>query len=145
MSYHNLNVQNLLSTLRRKGDLCIESSIKNYIFSRKKMNKDAKKLLAAMKKMDSKAGASPLSDQDHQLSTVIRVLRQVNSISIPILESLLLFLSTPFLKSKPSGWSLIPKYMHKGVVYCEEKHDNVKELENIDLVLSTLSNGRADL
>ena len=140
------NVGDLQSALRRrKGDLCIESSIKNYICSRKKMNKGAKKLLAAIRKMDSKAGASTLLDQDQQLSTVIGVLREVNSMTIPILESLLMFLSTPFLKSKPSGWSLISKYMHKEAVSCEEKHDTVKELENIDFVLSTLSNGRADL
>ncbi|CBI38480.3 unnamed protein product, partial [Vitis vinifera] len=110
------NVGDLQSALRRrKGDLCIESSINNYIRSRKKMNKDAKKLLAAMKKMDNKAGASPLLDQNHQLSTVIRVLRDVNAMSISIFQSLVLFLSTPVLKSKPSRWSLVSKFMQKGV------------------------------
>ncbi|KAJ9703855.1 hypothetical protein PVL29_005221 [Vitis rotundifolia] len=130
------NVGDLQSALRRrKGDVCIESSINNYICSRKKMNKDAKKLLAAMKKMDNKAGAYPLLDQDHQLSTVIRVLR----------DSLVLFLSTPVLKSKPSRWSLVSKFMQKGVVSCEEKHENVKEFENIDFALSKISSERADL
>ncbi|RVW51576.1 hypothetical protein CK203_066553 [Vitis vinifera] len=115
------NVGDLQSALRRrKGDLCIESSINNYIRSRKKMNKDAKKLLAAMKKMDNKAGASPLLDQNHQLSTVIRVLRDVNAMSISIFQSL-------------------------GVVSCEEKHENVEELENIDFALSKISSDRADL
>ncbi|RVX16807.1 hypothetical protein CK203_005880 [Vitis vinifera] len=102
------NVGDLQSALRRrKGDVCIESSINNYICSRKKMNKDAKKLLAAIKKMDNKAGASPLLDQDHQLSTVIKVLRDVNAMSISIFQSLVLFLSSPVLKSKPSRWSLV--------------------------------------
>ena len=125
--------------------MCIESSINNYICSRKKMNKDAKKLLAAIKKMDNKAGASPLLDQDHQLSTVIRVLRDVNAMSISIFQSLVLFLSSPVLKSKPSRWSLVSKLMQKGVVSCEEKHENVKELENIDFALSAISGERADL
>ena len=139
-------IRDLQSALRRrKGDLCIESSINNYIRSRKKMNKDAKKLLAAMKKMDNKAGASPLLDQNHQLSTVIRVLRDVNAMSISIFQSLVLFLSTPVLKSKPSRWSLVSKFMQKGVVSCEEKHENVEELENIDFALSKISSNRADL
>ena len=139
-------IRDLQSALRRrKGDLCVESSISNYICSRKKMNKDSKKLLAAMKKMNSNTEASPLFNQDHQLSTVIRVLTEVNAMSISIFQSLVLFLSTPVLKSKPSKWSLVSKYMHKGVVSCEDKHDNVKELENIDFAVSALSNGRADL
>ncbi|WJZ86298.1 hypothetical protein VitviT2T_005766 [Vitis vinifera] len=103
------NVRDLRSALRRKKrDLCRESSISNYIYSKKKMNKDAKKLLAAMKKMDTTAGASPLLDQDQQLSTVIRVLTE-------------------------------------GIVSCEEKHDNVKELENMDFALRAVSSERADL
>eukprot|EP00261_Vitis_vinifera_P017661 XP_010647434.1 PREDICTED: uncharacterized protein LOC104878561 [Vitis vinifera] len=109
------------------------------------MNKDAKKLLAAMKKMDTRAGASPLLDQDQQLSTVIRVLTEVNAMSISIFQSLVLFLSTPVLKSKPSKWSLVSKYMHKGIVSCEEKHDNVKELENMDFAPRAVSSERADL
>ena len=140
------NVRDLRSALRRKKrDLCRESSISNYIYSKKKMNKDAKKLLAAMKKMDTTAGASPLLDQDQQLSTVIRVLTEVNAMSISIFQSLVLFLSTPVLKSKPSKWSLVSKYMHKGIVSCEEKHDNVKELENMDFAPRAVSSERADL
>ena len=35
--------------------------------------------------------------------------------------------------------------MQKGVVSCEEKHENVEELENIDFALSKISSDRADL
>ena len=35
--------------------------------------------------------------------------------------------------------------MQKGVVSCEEKHENVEELENIDIALSKISSDRADL
>ncbi|RVW22451.1 hypothetical protein CK203_099254 [Vitis vinifera] len=100
------NVGDLQSALRRrKGDVCIESSINNYIYWRKKMNKDAKRLLAAMKKMYNKGGASPLLDQDHHLSTMMRELREVNIMSISIFQSLVLLLSTPVLKPKLSAIS----------------------------------------
>ena len=139
------NVGDLQSALRRrKGGLCIQSSINNYICSRKKMNKDAKKLLAAIKKMVNKGGASPLLDKDHQLSSMISVLREVNIMSISIFQSLLLLLSTPALKSRPSRWSLVSKFMHKGVVACQEKHRNM-ELENVDITISAISSEEADL
>ncbi|XP_034684156.1 uncharacterized protein LOC117913324 [Vitis riparia] len=135
------NVGDLQSALRRrKGDVCIEISINNYICSRKKMNKDAKKFLAAMKK-DNK---SPLLDQEHQLSTMIRVFREVNIMSISIFQSLLLLLSTPVLKSRPSRWSLVSKFMHKGAVSCEESAENT-ELESVDLALGVLSSEEAKL
>ncbi|KAJ6774725.1 BPS1-LIKE PROTEIN [Salix purpurea] len=70
-------VQALQSALRRrKGDSSIESSVANYFCLRKKM-KDAKKLIASLKQMDNKFGASPFLDQDHQLSDVIQVIREV--------------------------------------------------------------------
>ena len=135
------NVGDLESALRRrKGDVCIEISINNYISSRKKMNKDAKKLLAAMKK-DNK---SPLLDQEHQLSTMITVFREVNIMSISIFQSLLLLLSTPVLKSRPSRWSLVSKFMHKGAVSCEESAENT-ELKSVDLALGVLSSEEAKL
>ena len=135
------NVGDLESALRRrKGDVCIEISINNYISSRKKMNKDAKKLLAAMKK-DNK---SPLLDQEHQLSTMITVFREVNIMSISIFQSLLLLLSIPVLKSRPSRWSLVSKFMHKGAVSCEESAENT-ELKSVDLALGVLSSEEAKL
>ncbi|CBI25904.3 unnamed protein product, partial [Vitis vinifera] len=112
--------------------------IGNYICSRKKMNKDAKKLLAAMKKMDKETRASPLLDQHHQLSAVIEVLGEVNVISISIFQALLLFLSAPVSKPKPTRWSLVSKFMHKGIV----KHENIKELEStLEASIEGLENG----
>ncbi|KAL6345405.1 hypothetical protein AAG906_015888 [Vitis piasezkii] len=122
------NARDLQSALRRRREI-------------KKMNKDAKKLLAAMKKMDKETGASPLLDQHHQLSAVIEVLGEVNVISISIFQALLLFLSAPVSKPKPTRWSLVSKFVHKGIV----KHENIKELESVDFILSAISGGRADL
>ncbi|RVW51506.1 hypothetical protein CK203_066549, partial [Vitis vinifera] len=101
---------------------------------------DAKKLLAAMKK-DNK---SPLLDQEHQLSTMITVFREVNIMSISIFQSLLLLLSIPVLKSRPSRWSLVSKFMHKGAVSCEESAENT-ELKSVDLALGVLSSEEAKL
>ena len=139
------NIGDLWSALkRRKGDLCTESSINNYNTSRKKLSKDAKKLLGVLKKMYNKFEASPLLDQDHQTSTVIRVLKEVTIMSISIFQSLLLLFSSPILKSRPSRWSLVSKFMHKGTVACEEKHQNM-ELENVDIILVAISSEESNL
>ena len=139
------NIGGLQSALRRrKGDMCIESNINNYICSRKKISKDAKKFLAVIKKMYNKGEPSPLLDQDHQLFALIRVLRELNTMSSSIFQSLLFLISTPVLKSRPSRWSLVSKLMHKGMVACEEKHKNL-ELENVDIVLAAISSEEANL
>ncbi|KAJ6929720.1 hypothetical protein NC652_013568 [Populus alba x Populus x berolinensis] len=80
--------------------------------------------------MDNRLGASSLLDQDQHLSAVIRVVREVNVISCSIFQSLLLFMSTSS-KPKQSRWSLVSKLMHKGVTTCEEKQENVNELEAV--------------
>jgi hypothetical protein len=132
-------VQALQSAFRRrKGDSSIESSVATFTCFRKKMKKDAKKLIASLKQMDNKLGASSLLDQDQHLSAVIRVIREVNVINCSIFQSLLMFLST---SSKPnqSRWSLVSKLMHKGVIACEEKQENVNEIETVDAALSEVS------
>jgi hypothetical protein len=132
-------IQALQSALRRrKGDSSIESSVATFTCFRKKMKKDAKKLIASLKQMDNKLGASSLLDQDQHLSAVIRVIREVNVINCSIFQSLLMFLSK---SSKPnqSRWSLVSKLMHKGVIACEEKQENVNEIETVDAALSEVS------
>jgi hypothetical protein len=132
-------VQALQSAFRRrKGDSSIESSVATFTCFRKKMKKDAKKLIASLKQMDNKLGASSLLDQDQHLSAVIRVIREVNVINCSIFQSLLMFLSK---SSKPnqSRWSLVSKLMHKGVIACEEKQENVNEIETVDAALSEVS------
>ncbi|XP_024457628.2 uncharacterized protein LOC112327627 [Populus trichocarpa] len=132
-------IQALQSALRRrKGDSSIESSVATFTCFRKKMKKDAKKLIASLKQMDNKLGASSLLDQDQHLSAVIKVIREVNVINCSIFQSLLLFMSTSS-KPKQSRWSLVSKLMHKGVIACEEKQENVNEIETVDAALSEVS------
>ncbi|XP_011022277.1 PREDICTED: uncharacterized protein LOC105124112 [Populus euphratica] len=133
-------VQALQSAFRRrKGDSSIESSVATFNCFRKKMKKDTKKLIASLKQMDNKLGASSLLDQDQHLSAVIRVIREVNVINCSIFQSLLRFLSTSS-KPKQSRWSLVSKLiLHKGVITCEEKQENVNEIGTVDAALSQVS------
>ncbi|KAK0603523.1 hypothetical protein LWI29_005888 [Acer saccharum] len=143
------HVQALNSALRRrKGDSSIQDNITSYICFRKKMKKENKRLISTLKQIDNKfITMSPvvLLDQDQHFLAVIRVLREVNSMSSSIFQSLLTFLSVP-MTSKPrhsstsssSRWSLVTKLMHKRVMACDgQDHDEniVNELESVDAIL----------
>ncbi|XP_015889573.3 uncharacterized protein LOC107424319 [Ziziphus jujuba] len=137
----NEHVRPLQSALRRrKGDSSMETSIANYTCFRKKMKKDVKKLILALKQVDKKfeTSASPAVEQDDHLCAVIRVLREVCSMNISIFQSLCFFLTVPAGSNPRSRWSLVSKLMHKGAVTCEEKEKSVHELDGVDAVLCTL-------
>ncbi|KAK3029154.1 LOW QUALITY PROTEIN: hypothetical protein RJ639_039709 [Escallonia herrerae] len=128
MSQLREHASDLQSSLRRrKGDSTMESSIK-----------ESKRLLAALKQMNNKIGASSLINQDHRLQTMISVLKEVSTGTISIFRSLFLFLSVPIPKTKPARWSMVSKLMHKGAVTCKEEQENANELESVDAALWSL-------
>ncbi|XP_004289052.1 PREDICTED: uncharacterized protein LOC101310938 [Fragaria vesca subsp. vesca] len=134
------SVRELESALRRRlvGDSNLEDSVNAYVSFRKKMKKEVVKVLAAMKQMDQKHEAFPL-DLDNHLAAVVRVLREASLITSSILQSLLVFLSTPVLKARASRWSLVSILVQKGVLACENSgHKNMNEMESVDIAISNL-------
>ncbi|KAM7524004.1 hypothetical protein LguiA_013906 [Lonicera macranthoides] len=138
MKEHLGDVQSCLRR-RRKGDSSIESSIAKFTSFKKKMKKDAKKLIMALKQMDSEIGnLEILNNLDDHVSTVIGVLREVSATSVPIFQSFLMFLSVPVSKPNQTKWSLVSNLMRKSRVVCEGQVDTGNELERVDAVISTL-------
>ncbi|KAM7520009.1 hypothetical protein LguiB_018971 [Lonicera macranthoides] len=130
MSQIKEGIRDLQSALRRrKGDSSMESSIAKYTSFHKKMKKDAKRLIASLKQMESKTAGLPLLDLDHNQSVVIKVLREVSVVGISIFKSILLFIYVPTLKPKRSKWSLVSKLTNKGEVACVNQLENLKGLE----------------
>ncbi|XP_009601272.1 uncharacterized protein [Nicotiana tomentosiformis] len=105
-------VQLLQSALRRKGaDSSIEKDISNYFNFRKNMKNEIVKNLRRLKQMENRVGSSVFWDIEQHLSMVIRVLREVTSVTISVFKALLVFLSYQDTKIKPRGWSMISKLM----------------------------------
>ncbi|KAG5623217.1 hypothetical protein H5410_008435 [Solanum commersonii] len=129
MSQFKENVKDVQSSLRRKkGDL----SINNYTTFRKKMKKEAKSLITALKRMDHEEVVDVMEIDDQLVSAVIRVLREVATIGISVFQMVSNFLSAPI--SKPiSKWSLVSRLVNKG------DQDNVNEIESVDVALNSLS------
>lgn len=130
------HIQALHSAIRRrKGGSSVENSIASFTCFKKKMKKDAKKIIGILKQMDNNLGVSPLLEQDHHLSAVIRVLKEVNATNSSIFQSLLFFLSRPGSKQRLNRWSLVSKMMNKRGTACEEKQEILIELESLDSAL----------
>ncbi|XP_019172097.1 PREDICTED: uncharacterized protein LOC109167532 [Ipomoea nil] len=118
---HSRDLQS--SQRRRKGDSITEASITRYTSIIKKMNKDAKKSIAAIKKIDNEIdGLTPL-DVHHDISAVIKALREATTVSLSIFQFVMLFLSVPVLKPKPSRWSLVSKLVQSGRVARSSNHE----------------------
>ncbi|XP_057443670.1 uncharacterized protein LOC130735789 [Lotus japonicus] len=131
------HVQELHFALRRrKGDSSIETSVAKYNSFIKKMKKNVRKMVTSLKHMDSKFGASSLLNQDQDLATVIRVLREVITVNMSVFQSLLSFLAGSASKSRK--WLLVAKLIHKGVISSEENFENSNELHSLEAFLSSL-------
>ncbi|KAG9145247.1 hypothetical protein Leryth_008184 [Lithospermum erythrorhizon] len=91
------NVRELQSSLRRKkGDLSVGASITKYTSFRNKMKKDAKRCVSTLKKMDQVMEASIL-DVDQEVSSIMRMVREVNALTISIFQSVLVLSKTKSL------------------------------------------------
>ncbi|KAK4262013.1 hypothetical protein QN277_027629 [Acacia crassicarpa] len=127
------HLQTLQSALRRRrGDSTVESSISAYVSFRKKAKKEIAKQLGALKRMEIKV--SPLSEigQDQNLIFLARVLKEAGTVTISVLRSVLVFLSTPRLKTKES--SLISKLKPSRLFSSEKEQRNTNEVSLCSLV-----------
>ncbi|KAH0700101.1 hypothetical protein KY284_014316 [Solanum tuberosum] len=125
------NVKDVQSSLRRRKE---DLSINNYTTFRKKMKKEAKSLITALKRMDHEEVVDVMEVDDQLISAVIRVLREVATMGILVYQMLLNYLSAS--NSKPiSKWSLVSRLVNKGV----DQGNTVNEIESVDAALSSLS------
>ncbi|KAK2656888.1 hypothetical protein Ddye_009940 [Dipteronia dyeriana] len=138
-------LQELQSALRRRvglgGDYSsMECKIHAYTSFRKKSKIDIAKCIRELKRMDSNIIESfnSIVDSDHeQMLMVNNVLRESSAITISIFRSILLFLSMPVMKTKPSsssGWSLIRKLIPSA----SSDQQIFNEVGSVDIALCNL-------
>ncbi|KAF5196579.1 hypothetical protein FRX31_013831 [Thalictrum thalictroides] len=133
-------VKDLQSALRRKrgGQSSMRNQTSAYMCLRKKMKKDATKCLAVLKKLNEK-NESLILNENHHLAVVVRVLREISSITISIFRCLLSFLSVTEPKRKLVGWSLVAKAMkNKSAVISEKEQEHLNEVELVDVAVHAL-------
>ncbi|XP_075655287.1 uncharacterized protein LOC142625535 [Castanea sativa] len=129
------HVQELQSALRRRGgESSIESNINAYICFRKKVKKDVVKSLGALKRLESHMGSFTQLDGDSYLHVVIKVLRELSTITICFFRSLMLFLSKPAMKTS-RGWLLMKKLVSTGSIKSETSRKVFNEVGSVDHAL----------
>ncbi|GMI88010.1 hypothetical protein like AT2G17080 [Hibiscus trionum] len=127
--------QELQSILRRRrGVEGLANEVRKYLTSRKAAKKSICKALKNLKHMENKLTSSPFS-KDDETGAVISTLKQVEAVTINVLESLLSFISAPVAESKTSRWSLVSKYMHQKRIMCEEEEQKTNEIANAEAAL----------
>ncbi|KAJ9564656.1 hypothetical protein OSB04_000622 [Centaurea solstitialis] len=128
------HVQILQSALRRKGgDSTVISQIAAYLSFRKKAKKSVIKCLGTLKNLEKKMGSFLFLDVDHHVSTVIKVLQEVNAIAISQLKSLLVFVSKP-----TNGAQFISKLVSMSTSRKAKNQTFLNELETVDFALMSL-------
>ncbi|KAB2056644.1 hypothetical protein ERO13_A11G108800v2 [Gossypium hirsutum] len=142
--------QELQSILRRRrGAEGLANEFRKYLTSRKAMKKAICKALKNLKHIQNKLSTPG------ENGAVISILRDVEAVTISVLESVLSFISGSEAESKSSRWSLVSKLMHQKKVMCEEeqkaneilsveaavrsciKSENMKHVENVQKELQS--------
>ncbi|KAK8673684.1 hypothetical protein V6N13_112002 [Hibiscus sabdariffa] len=130
--------QELQSILRRRrGIEGLANEVRKYLTSMKAGRKAICKALKNLKHMENKVCSSSFS-KDGETGAVISTLKQVEAVTISVLESLLSFISGPEAESKLSRWSLVSKLVHQKRVTCEEEHQKSNEIVNADATLRSM-------
>ncbi|TYH94351.1 hypothetical protein ES332_A12G035700v1 [Gossypium tomentosum] len=130
--------QELQSILRRRRQAeGLANEFRKYLTSRKAMKKAIYKALKNMKHIQNKLSTPG------ENGAVISVLRDVEAVTISVLESVLSFISGSEAESKSSRWSLVSKLMHQKKVIAEAavcsyiKSENMKHVENVQKELQS--------
>ncbi|KAJ6671609.1 BPS1-LIKE PROTEIN [Salix viminalis] len=130
------HIRELQSVIRRRQG-GVDGEIRKYMASRKAVKKSIKK---ALKNMKSAGNKCTFSNENPEIT----MLREAESISLALFESLLSFISEPKPQAKKSGWSLVSKLINHHGIACEEEETNVNEFAMADSALQSLISCQTD-
>ncbi|XP_059294777.1 uncharacterized protein LOC132047810 [Lycium ferocissimum] len=134
VSQYKENVRALESSLRRrKGDSTAEAGIARFTNFTKKMKKDAKRLILALKQVDCETVTTAFLETYQETTAVIKALREANAVCVSVIQMIFSFLSMPLLKLKQSKWSLVSQLIHNG----RTEHEGVKNSTILETKLKT--------
>ncbi|KAA8535942.1 hypothetical protein F0562_028420 [Nyssa sinensis] len=124
------SVQELQSVLRRRrGDeFGVSYEVGKYLTQRKKVKNAVQK---ALRNLDGSV------NKNHETAVMVGRLREVETVTFTVLESLTSFIIGEKAQSKPSSWSLVSKLMNPKRVSCEATSE-INEFWKLDAALQKL-------
>lgn len=131
----------LQSIMRRKrgGEMEVTAEVRKFLASRKVVKKAILKALETLKATLKKGKGNLLvpNNKDHQTVTLVSLLKDVEVITLTMLESLLIFISGR-AQSKPSNyWSLVSKLMNNNKKVSSTQDADQNEFSNVDAALQS--------
>lgn len=128
-------VQELQSSLRRKRFGELDSEVDTYMISKKRLNKMIFRCCKELKKAEKNCTLE-LTDKEVDL---VKVIKQVQEVTLTTLESAVSFISGPKAGSQPRGWSLVSRMLQSKTTSCKEQSDNAG-IQKIEAELLLLKN-----
>ncbi|KAG8368021.1 hypothetical protein BUALT_Bualt15G0001900 [Buddleja alternifolia] len=124
------DLQELLSSLRRKdmnGTQC-------YLTSRRKSKKMIQKSLKDLRSFTSKQNVLSL-EKDGETVALVCMLKEAESVTVTMIESLLSYVMGTKVQSRRSGWSLVSKLMHSKKLSNQSEDADLNEFKKVDSFL----------
>ncbi|XP_058736533.1 uncharacterized protein LOC131608950 [Vicia villosa] len=143
LKQHVHTIQSAIRRRRGNSSSSVERSIDEYDCFRKKAKKEISKQLCEMKRMENKVKVFSLMGQDQNMIFLAGVLRETSMITISIFRSLLLFISTPIIRTT-KGSSLISK-LNPTRLFSSEKEQKNTDFAGFLSVLEKLNDNVCDL
>lgn len=136
------SLEELQSSLRRRKsrESCLSNEVEAYMVSRKKLDKAISKYLRNLKSR-KKSCTSTVLDKEFIAVVVVGMLREVEEISVSVLESFLSKVSLAKARSRPGGWSVVSKLFQAKPVSAEREADT-NEVEKMDAELLALKSSK---
>ncbi|KAI5647733.1 hypothetical protein M9H77_33738 [Catharanthus roseus] len=132
-------MQELQSAFRRRrgNDIALTSEIKKYLSHKKDIQKATQKALRNLKLTEGKGFS--LMSENRESAVVISMLREAESATFRVIQSLMSFILGHRSNSKPRRCSLVSKLMRTKRVSCEAA-SKFSEVEQVDAELRILMN-----
>ncbi|KAF5765206.1 hypothetical protein HanRHA438_Chr15g0713261 [Helianthus annuus] len=126
--------------LRRKGVATYSTTdghLMDYFLSRKKAKKNIVACVRSLEQMEREIESCLVDGEDHHLSMVIRVLREIVTATISLFRYVLVILSgKPKLDHKL--YTFITRLMQTGKPSCHKSQEIINDADMIDLTLDSL-------
>ncbi|XP_059627685.1 uncharacterized protein LOC132270526 [Cornus florida] len=124
------NVPELLSVLRRRRDA---NRFGGCLANRKKV---IQKSLKDLKSIKNKHASLVAMDKDHVAT--VSMLKEVEAVTVVVLESLLSYIMGTKVESRSRSWFLVSKLMQQKRIACEDEETDANMFEKVDAALHSL-------
>ncbi|XP_027063920.1 uncharacterized protein [Coffea arabica] len=134
-------LQELESSLRTKRSEVLANEVSSYMICKKNLNKMIRKCYKEFKKSGKDCNVEVVN-RDSENAPLVNLVKEVQAISLPVLESVLCFLSGPKAGSQPKGWSLVSNLLQQKRASRKGDSD-IAAIEQIEIKLHLLNNNKS--